>query len=140
MEKNWDFYYNEGVSYYDTAIKSYSGKGKQFNNELLFNIVSMSMESVLVSLLLFHKKMPLSETVSGLIRELKEVVEWPEEFIKEVRWLNRFINLCSLDPTPMKVPNDEEMKTVLSIATQVQERVSAEFPPDAKLKKMVVLD
>lgn len=131
MEKKWDFYFDEGDKYYHTAINSHSGKGKPFNNELLFNIVSMSMESIMVSLFLYKKMLPLSETVSGMIRELKDVVAWPDEFVKEVRWLNRFVHLCSLDPTPMKIPNDEELVKVIAIATEVRERVIAEFPADA---------
>lgn len=135
MEKEWDFYYKEGIGFYNTATNSFAGKGKAFNNELLYNIVSMSMERMLVSLLLYHNKMPLSETVSGLIRELKEVVEWPEEFRSEVRWLNKFVHLCSLDPTPMKVPNEEEMKKVMRIAKEVKERVAAEFPEEVLSKE-----
>lgn len=131
MEKKWDFYYSEGCGFYKTAIKSYSGEGKSFNNELLYNIVSMSMERFLISLLLFNNKMPLSETISGLIRELKDVVEWPAEFVTEVRWMNKFLHLCSLDPTPMKIPNDEEMLRIMNIAKEVKERVLVEFPEGA---------
>ena len=134
MEKEWDFYYKEGLGFYKSATNSYAGKGKAFNNELLFNIISMAMERMLVSLLLYNKKMPLSEMVSGLIRELKDVVEWPEEFRSEVRWLNKFVHLCSLDPTPMKVPDDEEMKKVMKIAKEVKERVAAEFPKDVLIE------
>lgn len=134
MEKDWDFYYKEGIGFYNTAANSLAGKGKSFNNELLFNIVSMSMERMLVSLLLYNNVMPLSETVSGLIRELKDVVTWPEEFRSEVRWLNKFVHLCSLDPSPMKVPDDEEMKKVMKIATEVKERVTAEFPKDVLIE------
>lgn len=131
MDKQWDFYYNEGCGFYKTAINSYGKSVKAFNNELLYNIISMSMERFLISLLLFNKKMPLSETISGLIRELKDVVEWPAEFVSEVRWLNKFLHLCSLDPTPMKIPNDEEMLRIMNIATEVKERVLAEFPEGA---------
>lgn len=135
MEKKWDFYYEEGLGFYDTAANSFNGKGKQFNNELLFNIISMSMERLLVSLLLFHNKMPLSETVSGLIRELENLVDWPDEFRKKVRLLNRFVYLCSLDPTPMKIPNNEEMIEVMNIAEEVKERVTSELPELESVEK-----
>ena len=127
MEKGWDFYYEEGKRFYLTAHNSYKGKGKSFNNELLFNIISMSMERLLVSLLLYNNKMPLSETVSGLIRELGDIVSWPEELRKKVRLLNRFVYLCSLEPTPMKIPNNEEMVEIMDIARELKELVAIEI-------------
>lgn len=136
MEKEWDFYFEEGLGFYKTANNSFSGKGKPFNNELLFNIISMSMERMLVSLLLYNNKMPLSETVSGLIRELGEIVAWPDDLVKKVRLLNRFVYLCSLDPTPMKIPNDDEMKEIMKIALELKERVSKELP----IEKMISSD
>jgi hypothetical protein len=127
MERDWEFYYIEGVGFYNRAFRSYVGEGNIFNNELLFNILSMSMERLLISLLLFHKTMPVSETVSGLMREVKGKVNCSDEVYADVRWLNRFVHLCSLDPTPMKVPNNLEIAKVVRIAEQVKEMVTIEL-------------
>lgn len=72
--------------------------------------------------------MPLSKTISGQIPELKDVVKWPAEFISEVRWLNKFLFLCLLDPKPMLISDDIEMIKVVKIATEIKERVKNEFP------------
>lgn len=126
MEKNWNFYFDEGIAFIETAKRSFSGEGKNFNNELLFNIVSMGMEHLMVALLLYNKTMPLSETVSGLARELKDFVQWPEDFYSKVRYLNKFVFLCTLDQTPMRIPDKEEMDKVMEIAEEVKQRVSNE--------------
>jgi hypothetical protein len=131
MERNWDFYYREGVGFYKRAYRSYMGEATVFSNELLFNLLSMSMERLLISLLLYHHTMPASETVSGLMRECKNKVTWHDEMYAEVRWLNRFVHLCSLDPTPMKVPDDSEMVKVFKIAELLIQKVTSELYAEA---------
>jgi hypothetical protein len=127
MEKDWSFYFNEGISLHKTAKKSLSNPEKRFNNELIFNILSMSMERLLISVLLQNKKMPYSETISGLMRESKEFLNWPEGLAKNVLWLNRFVHLCSLDPSPLKIPTDEELLRVMQIATDVRSLVEEQL-------------
>jgi hypothetical protein len=123
MEKDWVFYFNEGISLHNTAKKSLSNPDSKFNNELLFNILSMSMERLLISVMLQNKKVPYSETISGLMRETKAFLTWPEELSKNVLWLNRFVYLCSLDPNPLKIPNDEEICRILQIASEIKELI-----------------
>ena len=126
MEKDWSFYYEEGVKFLGTAL-GWHKKNAKFNNELKFNMLSMSMERLLISLLLFHNTMPYSETVTGLLREVKPFVEWPEEFVREVKKLNKFMFLCSLDPGSSKAPSDSELEEVLTIAANLEEKVTAEL-------------
>lgn len=125
MEKDWSFYYEEGVKFLSTAV-GWHEKANKFNNELKFNMLSMSMERLLISLLLFHDVMPFSETVSGLLREVKPFVDWPDEFAKEVKKLNKFMFLCSLDPGFSKAPDDSELEEVFKIARQLEVKVTSE--------------
>lgn len=126
MEKDWKFYYNEGVQYLQTA-NGWHAKGKKFNNELKFNMLSISMERMLVGLLLFNKEMPYSETVTGLVREAKPFVNWSEKFIKEVKKLNKYMFLCSLDPDSSKAPNDSELEEVYALAAQLKDKINTEL-------------
>ncbi len=126
MEKDWKFYYNEGVQYLKTA-NGWHAKGKKFNNELKFNMLSISMERMLVGLLLFNDEMPYSETVNGLVREAMPFVNWSDEFVKEVKKLNKYMFLCSLDPDSSKAPNDAELEEVYGIAQQLKEKITAEL-------------
>ena len=126
MEKDWSFYYEEGAKFLGTAV-GWHKKGNKFNNELKFNMLSMSMERLLISLLLYHETMPYSETVTGLLREVKPFVEWPDEFVQEVKKLNKFMFLCSLDPDSSKAPSDNELNEVFDIANKLEKKVTFEL-------------
>jgi hypothetical protein len=56
-----------------------------------------------------------------MYRELKKNHHAPEEFHAEVRFMNRFMNFCSLEPTPEIVPTDDEIKRMVSFATSLKE-------------------
>jgi hypothetical protein len=38
-----------------------------------------------------------------------------------VRFMNRFMNFCSLEPTPEIVPTNEEIKRMVNFATSLKE-------------------
>lgn len=127
MEKDAFFYYNEGRNFYAMARNCFQNNNRKFNNELLFNILSISMERMLVSIILYHGKMPLSETVSGLLRETKDYVSWPDECIAQARSLNRFVHLCSLEPVPLKIPDNSELENIVTLASTIKQNAEGLF-------------
>jgi hypothetical protein len=129
MEKDALFYYNEGASFYKMANNCLARPDRKFNNELLFNVLSMSIERLLISALLNNGIMPISETASGLMRETSKLINWPESCIQQARWLNRFVHLCSLEPIPLKIPDDSEIQQIMLFAGEVKKRVDPIFEP-----------
>ena len=129
MEKDSFFYYHEGVSFFNIANNCLAKPERKFNNELMFNVLSMSIERMLISVLLHNGIMPVSETASGLIRETSKLITWPEHCIQQARWLNRFVHLCSLEPVPLKIPDDNEIQQIMLFAGEVKLRVDGLFEP-----------
>lgn len=115
----WKSYYLEATDYYKAALGA-SGKSK-LGNLVIYNVVAMSIENYMTSVLMKSGFIPEHSSISSMYRELKKNHNAPEEFHAEVRFMNRFMNFCSLEPTPEIVPTDEEIKRMIGFATLLKE-------------------
>ncbi len=114
----WVSYYLEASDYYRVA-KAASEK-KTLGNLAIYNVVAMSIENYMTSVLMKSGFIPEHSSISSMYRELKKNHNAPEEFHAEVRFMNRFMNFCSLEPTPEIVPTDEDIYRMVSFATSLK--------------------
>jgi len=119
----WESYYLEATDFYKTA--SGAAKKKTLGNLVIYNVVSMSIENYMTSVLTKSGFIPEHSSISSMYRELKKNHNAPEEFHSEVRFLNRFMNFCSLEVAPVIVPTDEDISRMVSFATSVKEWTSS---------------
>jgi len=119
----WESYYLEAADYYKAALGA--SKKKTLGNLVIYNVVAMSIENYMTSILMKSGFIPEHSSISSMYRELKKSHNAPEEFHAEVRFMNRFMNFCSLEPTPEIVPTDEEIKRMVSFATSLKEWTSS---------------
>jgi hypothetical protein len=115
----WESYYLEASDYYNTAFGA--AQKKRLGNLVIYNLVAMSIENYMTSVLMKSGFIPEHSSISSMYRELKKNHSAPEEFHTEVRFMNRFMNFCSLEPTPAIVPTDEEITRMVSFATSLKE-------------------
>ena len=115
----WESYYMEAADYYKTALGA--SKKKTIGNLVIYNIVAMSIENYMTCILMKSGFIPEHSSISSMYRELKKNHNAPEEFHAEVRFMNRFMNFCSLEPTPAIVPSDQEISRMVSFATSLKE-------------------
>jgi len=115
----WKSYYLEAADYYKTALGA--SKKKTLGNLVIYNVVAMSIENYMTCILMKSGFIPGHSSISSMYRELKKNHNAPEEFHAEVRFMNRFMNFCSLEPTPEIVPTDEEIKRMVSFATSLKD-------------------
>jgi len=106
--EEWKKYYDEGVAY-SRVSQGATQKGK-LGNIVIYNTVSMAAEGFLTSLLARDGYFPEHSSISSMMRELKKRMPVPDEFSAEVRFLNSFMNFCSLEVVPERIPTDEEVK------------------------------
>lgn len=118
----WESYYLEATDYYKAALGA-SGKNT-LGNLVIYNVVAMSIENFMTSVLMKSGFIPEHSSISSMYRELKKNHNAPEEFHAEVRFMNRFMNFCSLEVTPVIVPTDEEIKRMVNFATSLKEWTS----------------
>ena len=119
----WESYYLEATDYYKAALGA--SRKNTLGNLVIYNVVAMSIENYMTSILMKSGFIPEHSSISSMYRELKKNHNAPEEFHPEVRFINRFMNFCSLEVTPVIVPTDEEIKRMVSFATSLKEWTSS---------------
>ena len=119
----WESYYLEAADYYKAALGA--SKKRTLGNLVIYNVVAMSIENYMTSILMKSGFIPEHSSISSMYRELKKSHNAPEEFHAEVRFINRFMNFCSLEVTPVIVPTDEEIRRMVSFATSLKEWTSS---------------
>jgi hypothetical protein len=115
----WESYYLEATDYYKAALGA--SKKNTLGNLVIYNVVAMSIENFMTSVLMKSGFIPEHSSISSMYRELKKNHNAPEEFHAEVRFMNRFMNFCSLEPTPEIVPTDDEISRMINFATSLKQ-------------------
>lgn len=127
----WESYYLEATDYYKAALGA--SERNTLGNLVIYNVVAMSIENYMTSVLMKSGFIPEHSSISSMYRELKKSHNAPEEFHAEVRFMNRFMNFCSLEVTPVIVPADDEIKRMLSFATSLKEWTSDYLAIETKI-------
>ena len=127
----WESYFKEAVDYCSVAQNA-SNKGK-LGNTVIYNVVSMSVENFMTSLLICEGNFPEHSSISGMLREIKKLMPVPEEFSTEVRFMNSFMNFCSLEIVPEKIPTDEEIDRMIDFVTSLKNWASGSLLPTNRL-------
>jgi len=127
----WESYYLEAADYYKAALGA--SEKNTLGNLVIYNVVAMSIENYMTSVLMKSGFIPEHSSISSMYRELKKNHNAPEEFHAEVRFMNRFMNFCSLEVAPVIVPTDEEIKRMLSFATSLKDWTSDYLTIESKI-------
>ncbi len=112
-EKDWKFYYDEGISYLNTCKKLIIKRGS-FDNEFIYNLAVLAGERLALGLLLSYDYIPSATSLSGMLQEGKEFYTLDDELLKGARFINKFQFFCSLEVVPLTVPNDEELSSIVN--------------------------
>ncbi len=123
----WKKYYDEGVAY--SKVSQGATKKGKLGNIVIYNMVSMAAEGFLTSLLAREGVFPEHSSISSMMRELKKRMPVPDAFTSEVRFLNTFMNFCSLEVVPERIPTDEEVKRMSLFIAELQVWVEQSLYP-----------
>lgn len=118
----WESYYKEAIDYCNVAQNA-SRKGR-LGNMVIYNIIGMSVENFMTSLLIREGNFPEHSSISGMLREIRKIMPVPDEFSSEVRFMNSFMNFCSLEVVPEKIPTDEEIVRMVNFVGSLKEWTS----------------
>ena len=108
---NWTKYMDEADSYAKAAVGSF--KKEKLGSLVVYNILSMAVENYLTALCVSTGEMPEHEGISYMLRQVGKNIEIPEPFHQEARFMNRFMNYCSLEVQEQKDPTHEELARML---------------------------
>jgi len=124
----WKQYIEDGNNYLKTAVKGHENRKQVFTPEIIYNIVSMSIEKQIMGLLMYHNRLPENHTLRDLtdaIRELCPAAEgetscFPDELSEKLLAMDRFQEICCIDLYHREIPREEDVCAFIDIGQKVQ--------------------
>lgn len=107
-------------SYYNSAKKSFY-KSDKFNEELVFNILTMSVEKYLVGLLMSKDNMPMNHVIKYLLEETEAYFSLDKTIHEQLAKVDDYLYICSMDDFTKKVPAKEELENILLAVEKLKE-------------------
>lgn len=123
----WSDYIEEGRRYLQAAIGGRK-RAAAFNNDLLGNLIGLSVEKLLVGLCLRYGHMPADHTLGGMVAEAHSVCPMERSLAEAIVMLDRAQDLCSLDVHMPRAVSDRRIETLL----RMNERLAAFVEEKAK--------
>lgn len=122
--KAWEEFIDNGDKYLKTAVNGYKKRKNIFTPEIIYNIVSMSIEKHIMGYLLYHNRLPDNHTLVDLITAVKEIGVVDNTLYAKIIHMNRFQEICSLSTYIRKVPSEKDIQEFLTIGESVRDFVT----------------
>lgn len=111
----------EEGSKYLRAAKGGIHRPAVFTDEILYNILAMSMEKCFMAILVYNGTLADNHTFTDLINSVKQVVPLNETLVEEILRLEKCQTICSVfDGYARKTPSHNDIKKMLSIVEEVE--------------------
>ena len=123
---DWEQYRLEGHQYLNLAQSAFVNKNKAFTAEIIYNLMAMGIEKLVMASLMEIGRLPYNHTMHDLVAALEQ---WLPEAIRDleeqVRDLDRYQDMCDPYNCTIRVPNRSEIKTMLGLARQLEQRLTS---------------
>ena len=116
--ENWKKYYEEASSYSKAAFGSFNNK--RLGNIVVYNLIGLSIENYLTALCMKQNLMPEHSSIGSILHLLKKQIEIPESFAIESRFINKFMNFCSLEVLELPEPSNSDLVRMLIFTEDVK--------------------
>ncbi len=116
----WMEYIAEGHQYLKAALGGRK-RAAVFDNDLLGNLIGLSVEKLLVGLCLRYGHMPADHTLGGMVAEANSVCPMERSLAEAIVMLDRAQDLCSLDVHMPRPVSEGRIETLL----RMNERLAA---------------
>jgi len=130
----------EAEGYLKMLDKSLKQRSK-FDNDLLYNIVTLCNEKLFMALLSHHRINATHHTPMALYNETNKIHKLPESFRETVRLISRFESICQFDAFGYKTPTDDELKGMITGLAEIKEYIGtvlhADFPENPEEKVLL---
>jgi len=114
----WKKYYDEASSYSKAAFGAINKK--RLGNHVVYNLVGLAIENYLTALCMKLRIMPEHSSIGSMLHQLKKQIEVPDSFLVEARFINKFMNFCSLEVLETPEPKNSDLVKMLSFTEVVK--------------------
>lgn len=116
--KEWKKYYDEAASYSKAAFGAFNKK--KLGGHVIYNLIGLAIENYLTALCMKLNVLPEHSSIVSMLTLLKEQIEVPEIFFTEARFINKFMNFCSLEILETPEPNTSALVRMLSFTEDIK--------------------
>lgn len=116
--EEWNKYYDEANSYSKAAFGAFNKK--KLGNHVIYNLIGLSIESYLTALCMSLNMMPEHSSIGSMLSLLKKQIQVPNGFSVESRFMNKFMNFCSLEVLETPEPNNSDLVRMLSFMDDIR--------------------
>jgi hypothetical protein len=114
----WKKYYDEASSYSKAAFGAFNKK--RLGNHVIYNLVGLAIENYLTALCMKINIMPEHSSIGSMLHLLKKQIEVPGSFAVESRFINKFMNFCSLEVLDTPEPGVSDLVRMLSFTEDIK--------------------
>lgn len=125
---DWPTYIREGRQYLKTATNGRK-RSKVFSNELIYNLIGLSVEKLLVGLCLHRDHLPAAHSLSGIINAVQRLCPMDTALAEEIRMMDRIRDLCALDVHARCEVNDRQIECLLAMNHALDAYVNNNLTP-----------
>ena len=116
--EEWKKYYDEADSYSKAAFGAF--KKKKLGGHVVYNLIGLAIENYLTAICMNFNMMPEHSSIGSMLHLLKKQMEIPETFAPEARFINKFMNFCSLEIMDTPEPKPSDLVRMLSFTEDVK--------------------
>lgn len=118
--------YEEGNSFYG-KLETMNMDSLKLGSQVVYNLVCVSSEALLSSLLMTYNEELEHGSVSAMLRTASKYISVSDELMDGVRFMNRFHTWCSLDAIPARQATSEELKRMVLCVEQIRDLVKRQL-------------
>jgi HEPN domain-containing protein len=123
----YEDFFEDGRKYLKTARGGLK-RPSVFTEEILYNILLMSIEKNIMGILIFHGDMADNHTVTDLLDSLGRVLEIDKKVIDDLLEFERYQTICSVfDGYQRKKMTFEVIERMIETATIIENHASAVY-------------
>jgi len=126
--EDWKKYYDEAESYAKGALGAFN-KSK-LGSQVVYNLIGLAIENYLTALCISRSMMPEHSSIGGMIRQLGKETEIPVNFVVEARFINKFMNFCSLEVFEPRDPSHTDLLRMLRFVNDVKQFCNESLLPE----------
>jgi hypothetical protein len=110
---------SDAESYYKTALGGVKRKAV-FTNEILYNIISMSIEKYMMGFLTSKNELPPCHTLGNMIKEVMRHVAVSDSLVKKMDYFDKLQFICSFAFIKQEPISDNDIADMIVVLIEVR--------------------